>query len=100
MAISKNPLMKGVTGSINKQIVYRELNGRTIISAYPDFSNRIPSAAQVRQNNRLKQANLEVRMIKADEEKRNAALIRLNVQRNRLHHALLSEILLRLGKES
>ena len=99
MAISTNPLMKGIRGSINKQVVYRELFGKTIVSAHPDMSERILSPKQIRQNERMIKANIEVHSILNDEQKRNEALIRLNVQRNRLRAALLSEVLLRLGKE-
>ena len=100
MAISNNPLLKGVRGAINKQIVVREYFGKTIISGYPDMSGRKQSQKQTRQTDRLKQANIEERAILSDEQQRNAAQVRLNVQRNRLRSALLSEVLLRLGRES
>jgi hypothetical protein len=48
----------------------------------------------------MKKANEEVRRIKADIRLRDAAQLRLNVTRNKLHHALLKEILLTLSKES
>ena len=99
MAISTNPLMKGVRGSIKKQIVYREFFGKQIVSGYPDMSGVKFSPKQLRQQDRMKQANIEVRAILKDEQKRNEAQLRLNVQRNRLRPALLSEVLLRLGKE-
>ena len=99
MAISNNTLMKGVRGSINKQIVYREFFGKQIVSAHPDMSGVKFSPKQLRQQDRMKQANIEVRAILNDEQKRNEAQLRLNVQRNRLRPALLSEVLLRLGKE-
>ena len=100
MAISKNPLLKGVKGTINKEIVVREFFGKTILSAYPDMSNVKRSSKQKKQSNRMKKANIEVRAILKDEKKRNEAQVRLNVQRNRLRPALLSEVMLRLGKES
>lgn len=100
MAISKNPLLlKGFKGTINKEIVVREFFGKTILSAYPDMSDVKRSAKQKKQNNRMKLANIEVDSILKDEHKRNEAQVRLNVQRNRLRSALLSEVLLRLGKE-
>ena len=100
MAISKNPLIKGVRGSIGKQVVYREYFGKTIVSAHPDMSGRKPSPKQILQNDRMRKANMEVKMILNDEQKRNEAQLRLNVPRNRLRPALLSEVLLRLGRES
>lgn len=100
MAISKNPLLKGLKGSINKQIVVREFFGKTILSAYPDMDNVKRSSKQKKQNDRMRKANIEVRSILNNERKRNEAQVRLNVQRNRLRSALLSEVLLRLGKEN
>ena len=99
MAISDNPIMQGVRGAINKQIVFRVVNGKQIVSAHPDMSGVKFSPKQLRQQDRMKQANIEVRAILNDEQKRNEAQLRLNVQRNRLRSALLSEVLLRIGKE-
>ena len=100
MAISNNPLMKGVTGSINKQIVYRNYGLKTVISAYPDMSSVKRSPKQKQQNERMKKANIEVQLIMGDEQKCNAARLRLNVQRNKLHHTLMSEHLKQLRSES
>ena len=100
MAISDNPFMQGVRGAINKQIVFRIVNGKQIVSAHPDMSGVEFSPKQLRQQDRMKQANIEVRAILKDEQKRNEAQLRLNVQRNRLRPTLLSEVLLRLGKEN
>ena len=99
MAISKNPLLKHLRGTIGKQIVVREFFGKQIISAYPEKSKVPRSKKQVRQNNRMALANIEVQEILADEQKRNEAQIRLNVQRNRLRSALISEVMLRMIKE-
>ena len=89
--------MQGVRGSIGKQLVFREYGGKTIVSSYPDMSDRKLSKAQKKQNNNLKIANQEVRRIKQDEKLRNEAQIRLNVPREKLHHALLKEQLLKLS---
>ena len=94
MAISRNLLLKGLTGSINKQLVIREVNDRTIVSAYPDFSDRVFSEKQLAHQEKMRQVNREVRLIKADVQLRDAALLRLNVTRNKLHHALIKERLL------
>ena len=91
MAISINPLMSGVSGSINKQIVYRQLHGKTIISAYPDMSDRILSPKQKHVNQLMKKANVEAKKIIADEKLRDAALVRLNVTRNKLYTSLIRE---------
>jgi hypothetical protein len=97
MAISKNMLLKGVTGSINKQIVIREVNNKIVISAYPDFSNRVFTKKQLAHQEKMRQVNQEVKLIKSDEQLRNAAMLRLNVTRNKLHHALVRERLLMMN---
>jgi hypothetical protein len=98
MAISKNFLLRGVRGTINKQIVIREVGGKVILSAYPDMDDRKLSRKQLRRNEIMRQANEELRAIKADKQQRDAAQLRLNVPSNKLHHALLKELLLKYGK--
>ncbi len=50
MAISKNPNLKGIRGTIEKTIVVREDQwGRTILSSYPDMSNIVASEDQKKQ---------------------------------------------------
>lgn len=100
MAISKNPLMKGVSGTIYKQLVFRTYGLKTVVSAYPDMSERILSAKQIRRTEILRKANEEVRAIKNNEQLRNAAQLRLNVPSNKLHHALMKEVMLKLDKEA
>ena len=100
MAISKNLLMKGVSGTIGKQVVFRTYGDKQIVSAYPDMSERILSPKQIRRTEILKKANVELKAIKADEQLRNAAQLRLNVTSNKLHHALIKELMLKLGSES
>jgi hypothetical protein len=95
MAISKNLLMQGLTGSLGKQIVFRTYRGKQVVSAYPDMSNRKLSLKQIRRNEIMKKANEELRLIKADQQQLNAAQLRLNVSSNQLHHALLKELLLK-----
>jgi hypothetical protein len=94
MAISKNMLLKGLSGAINKQLVIREVNNKIIVSAYPDFSDRVFTKKQLAHQEKMRQVNKEVKLIMSDEQLRNSALIRLNVTRNKLHHALLKERLL------
>jgi hypothetical protein len=99
MAISNNPIMQGVRGAINKQLVFRMVNGKQIISAYPDMSGVKRTRKQKKQNDRLKKVNPIIKAIKANPEQRNAALLRLNVPTNKLHHALLKEQLLILSNQ-
>src|SRR5688500_2317013 len=98
MAISKNILLQGVSGAINKQIVIRQLGLKTIISAYPDMSDRVLSPKQKRRTRIMRKANVELKTIKADKELLNSAQLRLNVTSNKLHHALLSELMKKYGE--
>lgn len=94
-----NVIMQGVRGAIGKQVVFRDYSGKRVVSVYPDMSERVLSPKQIRRNEIMKEANVKVSEIKADEQLRNAAQLRLNVTSNKLHHALLKEVLLILGKE-
>jgi len=91
MAISNNPIMHGVTGSINKQIVFRRYGNKTVVSAYPDMSRRKLSPKQKRMNELMKEANESAKAIMEDEQKRNAARLRLDVPGNKLYTALIKE---------
>jgi hypothetical protein len=99
MAISKNLLLKGVSGTINKQIVIRDYGDKVVLSSYPYMDKRKLSAKQIRRTEIMRLANEELQLIKADQQLRDAAQLRLNVPSNKLHHALLRELLLRFGKE-
>ena len=96
---SKNVIMQGVKGAIGKQVVFRDYGEKRVVSIYPDMSKRKLSPKQVRRNEIMQEANIKVSEIKADEQLRNAAQLRLNVTSNKLHHALVKEVLLKLGKE-
>jgi hypothetical protein len=62
------------------------------------MDDRKLSPKQLRRNEIMRQANEELRAIKADKQQRDAAQLRLNVPSNKLHHALLKELLLKYGK--
>jgi hypothetical protein len=100
MAISNNPLMHGVTGSINKQIVLRRYGNKTVVSAYPDMSNRKLSDRQKRMNELMKEANESAKTIMKDEEQCNAARLRLDVPRNKLYTALIKEYFAKVSKNA
>ena len=98
MAISRNILMSGVSGAIAKQIVFCNYGGKQIVRAYPDMSDRVLSPKQLRRNEIMRLANEELYTIKANKELRDAAQLRLNVTSNKLHHALMSELMLKYDK--
>ncbi len=92
MAIqTNNAFLAGASGTVGKQIVYRQRNGRTIISAYPDFSERVLSPKQLEVNRVMVEANAYAKEILYTEEKCHAAQIRLDLPRKRLYTALVRE---------
>jgi len=99
MAISNNPILHGVRGTIKKQIVFRFVDGKQIISGFPDMSGVKRTSRQKKQNKRMTQVNKIISGIKADPQQRATAQLRLNVPSNKLHHALLKEQLLLLSKK-
>ena len=91
MAISNNLLMSGVTGAINKEVVFRRVGKKTIISAYPDMSKRKLSPKQKHINGLMKKANIATKAIIKNDQQRNAAQVRLNVPTNKLYTSLIRE---------
>lgn len=91
MAIANNPLVKGMRGSLNKQLVYRDLHGKTVVSAYPDMSDQKFSGSQKANQKVMVLANEYAQKIRRNEELRNQALVRLNVTRSKLYTSLVRE---------
>jgi hypothetical protein len=91
MAISNNILVAALSGSLGKQIVFRRYGNKTVVSSFPDMTNRKLSHKQKAINEHIKKATARAKEIIADPESRNAALLRLNVTRNRLFTALIKE---------
>ncbi|WP_332737018.1 hypothetical protein [Flavihumibacter sp.] len=91
MAIAKSFLMKLASGRIGKDIVIKKRGDKTFLSQYPDFSKRVLTEKQLKNNERMEQANYYARGIISDEATRDAALLRLNVTRNKLYTSLVRE---------
>ncbi len=91
MARSENILLKMLRGQIGKQLVIKQWGNKTIVTSYPDMSNRKLSAKQKAVNEKMAEANDYARAILLNAEKTAAAQVRLNVTRNRLYTALISE---------
>jgi len=91
MAISEGFLLKGMSGSLHKQLVVKQYGGKTVVGKYPDMSRRKLSVKQKRMNGLMAEANYAAQEILADEKQRNAAQARLNVTRNKLYTSLIGE---------
>lgn len=55
--VKRNPMLQGISGAINKTLVFRQMrDGTTILSAAPDFSRRVFSEGQLTHQSRFRQA--------------------------------------------
>ncbi len=93
-----NIVMAGFRGALNKQIVFRQRNGVTFISTYPDMSGRVLSEKQIKVNKTMMAANKYAKDTIDDETFRNAAQLRLDVPSNKLYTSLVREFF-KLQKE-
>jgi hypothetical protein len=91
MAISKNLLLKQLSGHLDKLIVFKQYGDTTVVGKYPDMSRRKLSEKQKQVNENMADATYRALGIIGNEELRNAAQIRLNVTRNKLYTALIKE---------
>ena len=66
MAISENLILKQLTGHLGKQIVFKQYGNKTVVSKYPDMSNRKLSPKQLKVNETMEEANYEAKRILAE----------------------------------
>ena len=56
--VKNNPLIEGLSGKLDKHLVFRQLrNGTTVLCMAPDFSNRVFSEGQLTHQSRFRQAS-------------------------------------------
>ena len=91
MAYSENLIIKNLSGTMGKELVFRQYGEKTLICKYPDMSKRKLSAKQLQNNQIMEEANDEAKGILADEALRSEAQVRLNVPRTKLYTALIRE---------
>src|SRR5689334_19312078 len=91
MALTDSLFFQKASGHVARQFVFKQYNGRTFITKYPDMTKRVLSEKQLKNNKRMKYANFYAREIMADEEQCKNAQVRLNVTRNRLYTSLIRE---------
>jgi hypothetical protein len=91
MAKSDNHIFKTVSGHLGKQVVFKQYGNKTVVSKYPDMSNRKLSPKQIRNNEIMEEANDAAKTILADDKLSMAAQVRLNVTRNKLYTSLIRE---------
>lgn len=88
---SNNLITFGLKGALGKQVVFRQRNGKTFMSAYPDMSKRKLSAKQKKVGETMGLAAEYALDIMADVEKLKEAQFRLDLPKNRMYNALVKE---------
>jgi hypothetical protein len=90
--IKNNPLIKGASGTVAGDVVYKTYYDKTVISKKPDMSNRVLSEKQKEMTRRMIAANAYAGHYYASEEERIKARIRLKLPSHKsLYHALVKE---------
>lgn len=92
MAISKNPVLKNIKGSIQKAIVVKQYADKTVITAYPDMSRVVRSKAQKEEQGRFKQAVAYAKSILANPPEKAAFKKRLKPGQ-KVYHAAIAEFM-------
>jgi hypothetical protein len=83
--------MKNTSGHLNKQVVFKNYDGKTVISKYPDMSKVKRSEKQKRMNDMMEAANEAALNIMDDDKLKMEAQVRLNVTNNKLYNSLVRE---------
>src|ERR1044072_5733031 len=91
MAIIKNnPLVKGASGKVAGDIVYKQYYDKTVLSKVPDMSKRVLSKKQVECNDKMIDANVFASWVYESEERKIKARIQLKLPPHKsLFHALV-----------
>ena len=66
MAIQTSAIFKGFSGNINRQLLFRQSGGKTVVSKFPDRSKVIYSERQKREQRRFADAVSFARVVIAD----------------------------------
>jgi len=82
---------KAVAGAMGKEVIIREIRGKIVVTDKPVFKDRVLSQKQERVTEFMTTANDYVKYLMQQEILRNEAQIRLNVTKERLYTALISE---------
>lgn len=67
MAVQTSDIFEGFSGSINRQLLFRQCSGKTIVSKFPDRSAVIYSENQMRQQRRFADAVSFARIVISNE---------------------------------
>ncbi len=89
-----NPIFKGFSGSIARQLTFKQVNGKTIFTVFPDRSKVIYSPAQLQERDRFRQAVAFAKvMISHQVLKDSYALKARKLNLRSAYHAALAEFM-------
>lgn len=91
MATTNSLFLKGMRGTINKELVFKQYGNQTVAAKYPDMSKVVRSEKQLKNNELMREANAIARAVMKDEGLKRDAQIRLNVSTNKLYTSLIQE---------
>ena len=92
--VKDNILTQGLSGSINKQLVYRTRNGRTYVSKYPKMDQIVPTERQLQEKSKFSAAVKYAQSLLAKPEEKAALLERAPEGRTAYHQAIKEYYLL------
>ncbi len=90
--IEGNVLMQGMSGTIGKQLVFKNYIYGTVVSRVPDMSNIIPTAKQKEEKSRFKRAVEYAKRVLANAEMRADVESRTPVGK-KVYHQAISEFI-------
>lgn len=96
MIVTGNPLLTGVSGKI-KNLVVKQYEGKTVITAVPDMSRRKLSQKQKEINDRMQYAIISAKAVVKDPRLKQRACDMLQVPPNKVFRAIVKQFLLTDG---
>jgi len=92
MAISKNPNLKDFRGTIGNVVVRQYPDGKTVLSAFPDMTNIVPTEKQKAQRSKFGKAQkCAMKLLENPELK--AFYKEKCIKKQRPHNLLISDLL-------
>ena len=70
--LSDDSIFKGLSGTIGKQLVFKQYGDKTVVAAYPDMSKVKPSMLQTHNRGIFKEAVAYAKAILCDPERKQA----------------------------
>jgi len=88
MARTNSALLKEISGALGKQIVLKQVKGKTVVSQYPDMSKVKPSTLQKAKRNLFKEAVKYAQEINRDPLQKAHYLKKVKEGQSVYHYAL------------